>query len=63
MSTVAKQDSPQDSVQRDPRRWTGALLRKNLGVASLVTALLAAALLPRTAPSAGVAPAPGDARE
>ncbi|WP_328754622.1 DHA2 family efflux MFS transporter permease subunit [Streptomyces sp. NBC_00269] len=34
-----------------------------VGVASLVTALLAAALLPRTAPSAGVAPAPGDARE
>ncbi|MET7664011.1 hypothetical protein ABZT45_31985 [Streptomyces sp. NPDC005356] len=34
-----------------------------VGAASLVTALLAAALLPRTAPSAGVAPAPGDARE
>jgi Na+/melibiose symporter-like transporter len=34
-----------------------------VGVASLVTALLAAALLTRTAPATGVAPVPGDDRE
>ncbi|MFE5029312.1 hypothetical protein ACFRAO_39970 [Streptomyces sp. NPDC056656] len=34
-----------------------------VGAASLLTALLAAAPLPRTAPATGVAPVPGDARE
>ncbi|MFD3480015.1 hypothetical protein [Streptomyces sp. NPDC058695] len=34
-----------------------------VGVTSLVTALPAAALLPRTAQATGVAPVPGDARE